>query len=103
MMRSSLWCIEAMLRACAVQLAHRAGGPVIATCRAESDKGIASRAGADEVLLVCEELVERIWALAVDGVRHVVEVAFAEGDAKLPIDFGVKRHLSLFANEEEQC
>ena len=32
--------------ACAVQLAHRAGARVIATCRAEIDKEIASRAGA---------------------------------------------------------
>jgi NADPH:quinone reductase len=62
--------------ACAVQLAHRAGGRVIATCRAESDKEIASRAGADEVLFTGENLVERIRALAPDGVHHVVEVAF---------------------------
>src|ERR1700687_1644858 len=46
--------------ACAVQLAHRAGARVIATCRAESDKEIVSRAGADEVLLTGEDLVERI-------------------------------------------
>src|SRR5580658_10124258 len=63
--------------ACAVQLAHRAGARVIATCRAESDKGIASRAGADEVVLTGGNLVERIRALAPDGVHHVVEVAFA--------------------------
>ncbi len=62
--------------ACAVQLAHRAGARVIATCRAESDKEIASRAGADEVLLTGEKLVERIRALAADGVHHIVEVAF---------------------------
>lgn len=62
--------------ACAVQLAHRAGARVIATCRAESDKQIASRAGADEVLLSDENLVKRIRALAPDGVHHVVEVAF---------------------------
>lgn len=62
--------------ACAVQLAHRAGARVIATCRAESDKQIASRAGADEVLLSDENLVKRIRALASDGVHHVVEVAF---------------------------
>lgn len=37
--------------ACAVQLAHRAGARVIATCRSESDREIGSRAGADEVLL----------------------------------------------------
>jgi len=62
--------------ACAVQLALRAGGRVIATCRAESDKEIALRAGADEVLLHGEHLAEQIRALAPDGVHHVVEVAF---------------------------
>src|SRR5579864_6570625 len=62
--------------ACAVQFAHQAGARVIATCRAESDKAIAARAGADEVLLTTENLVERIRALAPDGVDHIVEVAF---------------------------
>src|SRR5215831_5127427 len=63
--------------ACAVQLAHRAGARVIATCRSESDKEIASRAGADEVLLTDDTLVERVQRLAPDGVHHIVEVAFA--------------------------
>jgi NADPH:quinone reductase len=63
--------------ACAVQLAHQAGARVIATCRAESDKEIASRAGADEVLLTGERLSEEIQALAADGIHHIVEVAFA--------------------------
>src|ERR1700757_5063361 len=62
--------------ACAVQLAHQAGARVVATCRAESDKGIASPAGADEVLLTTGNLVERIRALVPDGVDHIVEVAF---------------------------
>jgi NADPH:quinone reductase len=62
--------------ACAVQLAHQAGARVIATCRAESDKGIASRAGADEALLTGDKLAERIRALIPDGVDHIVEVAF---------------------------
>lgn len=62
--------------ACAVQLAHRAGARVIATCRSESDKDIASRAGADEVLLTTGNLAERLRALAPDGVDHIVEVAF---------------------------
>ena len=62
--------------ACAVQLAHRAGARVIATCRTESDKEIASRAGADEVLLTTGNLAERIRAVAPDGVHHIVEVAF---------------------------
>ncbi len=63
--------------ACAVQLAHRAGARVIAACRAESDKEIASRARADEVVLTGGNLVERIRALAPNGVHHIVEVAFA--------------------------
>jgi len=62
--------------ACAVQLAHQAGARVIATCRAESDKEVASRAGAHEVLLTGGNLAERIRALAPNGVNHVVEVAF---------------------------
>ena len=72
--------------ACAVQLAHQGGARVIATCRAERDKEIASRAGADEVLPTGENLVERIRALAPDGVHHVVEVAFGaniESDMEL--------------------
>ena len=75
--------------ACAVQLAHRAGARVIATCRAESDKEIASRAGADEVLLTGETLVERIRPLAPDGVQHVIEVAFA---ANINTDVAVLTH-----------
>lgn len=62
---------------CAVQLAYRAGARVIATCRSKGDMIIASRAGADEVLLADEKLVERIKELAPDGVNHIVEVAFA--------------------------
>src|ERR1700741_2283316 len=62
--------------ACAVQLAHEAGARVIATCRTESDKEIAVRAGADEVLLTGEGLAKRVRALVPDGVHHIVEVAF---------------------------
>ena len=49
---------------------------MIATCRSESDEEIASRAGADEVLLTTGNLVERIRVIAPDGVHHIVEVAF---------------------------
>ena len=63
--------------ACAVQLAHRAGARVIATCRSEDDRAIASRAGADEVLLTGRDLAERVAKLAPNGVDHIVEVAFA--------------------------
>ena len=71
--------------ACAVQLAHQAGARVIASCRSESDKEIASRAGADEVLLIDERLVERILGLAPNGVDHIVEVAFG-ANIKLDVE-----------------
>jgi NADPH2:quinone reductase len=72
--------------ACAVQLAHQAGARVIATCRSEGNKEIASRAGADEVLLTGDKLAERIRALVPDGVDHIVEVAFG---ANIKTDTGV--------------
>src|SRR5262245_540459 len=71
--------------ACAVQLAHRAGARVIAPCRSERDKEIASRAGADEVLLTDGELVKRILSLAPQGIHHIVEVAFA-ANIKIDVD-----------------
>ena len=71
--------------ACAVQLAHRAGARVIASCRSESDTEIASRAGADEVLLIHERFVERILGLAPNGVDHIVEVAFG-ANIKLDVE-----------------
>jgi len=63
--------------ACAVQLAHRAGARVIATCRSEADKEVALRAGADEVFLTDEKLLEHIHGSSPQGVHHIVEVAFA--------------------------
>jgi NADPH2:quinone reductase len=63
--------------ACAVQLAHRAGASVIATCRTESDKDVASRAGADEVFLTDGNLVDNVRRAAPGGIDHIVEVAFA--------------------------
>jgi NADPH:quinone reductase len=71
--------------ACAVQLAHRAGARVIATCRSEGDRDIASRAGADEVLLADDTLTERIRAFAPNGIDHIVEVAFA-GNVAIDIE-----------------
>jgi NADPH2:quinone reductase len=72
--------------ACAVQLAHRAGARVIATCRSESDKEIASHAGADQVLLTDGTLADRIVSSAPEGVHHIVEVAFG---ANIKIDLDV--------------
>lgn len=62
--------------ATAIQLAHQAGARVIATVRRESDKEIAERMGADEVVLFGENLARQIKALAPEGVDHIVEVAF---------------------------
>jgi NADPH2:quinone reductase len=63
--------------ACAVRLAHHAGARVIATCRTESDREIASRAGADAVFLTGQSLATNIRGFAPKGVDHIVEVAFA--------------------------
>jgi len=63
--------------ACAVQLAHRAGARVIASCRVEADKEIALRAGADAVVLTGDSFAERVRKLAPNGIDHIVEVAFA--------------------------
>jgi NADPH:quinone reductase len=63
--------------ACAVQLAHRAGARVIATCRSETDKEVALDAGADAALLMEQGLAARIRQIAPTGVDHIVEVAFA--------------------------
>lgn len=61
---------------CAVQLAHYAGAFVIATVRAPHDKALVKSAGANEVVLTGDGVVERIQASASDGVDHIVEVAF---------------------------
>jgi NADPH2:quinone reductase len=61
---------------CAVQLALRAGALVIATVRSSQDESSVRLAGADEVLCTGEGLIDRVRAVAPDGVDHVVEVAF---------------------------
>jgi NADPH2:quinone reductase len=70
---------------CAVQLARRAGARVIATVRSSYDEEAASRAGAHAVTrtdgVSAAEVVDRIRALAPEGVNHVVEVAFDENIA----------------------
>ena len=64
---------------CAVGLARHGGAHVIATIRSERGATVADRAGAHEVVrtdgISAGEVVERIRALAPDGVHHVVEVA----------------------------
>jgi NADPH2:quinone reductase len=75
---------------CAVQLARRAGARVIATVRSDDDEGIASRAGAHEVVrtdgVPADEAISRIRKLAPDGVHHIVEVAF---DANIEMDVAI--------------
>jgi NADPH:quinone reductase len=72
--------------ACAVQLAHRAGARVIASCRSEADRQIASRAGADAVVLTGDGFAERVRAVAPNGIDHIVEVAFT---ANINADVGL--------------
>jgi NADPH2:quinone reductase len=71
---------------CAVALARHAGARVIATVRSAPDESIASKAGADEVLVNDQKLVARVRELAPQGVDHIVEVAFGaniEADVEL--------------------
>ncbi len=71
----------------AVALARHAGAVVICTVRSEPDKAVAEWAGAHHVIvtegLTADEVVERVLALAPDGVDHIVEVAF---EANISID-----------------
>ena len=61
---------------CAVALARHAGARVIGTLRSPSEEPAARTAGADEVVLNDQGLIDRVKALAPEGVDHVVEVAF---------------------------
>ena len=61
---------------CAVALARHAGARVIGTVRSPSEEPAGRTAGAHEVVLNDQGLIERVKALAPDGVDHVVELAF---------------------------
>jgi NADPH2:quinone reductase len=61
---------------CAVALARHAGARVIGTVRSSAEEPTARKAGAHEVVLNDQGLVERMKALAPEGVDHVVEVVF---------------------------
>lgn len=75
---------------CAIALARLAGARVLATVRSESGAAAATQAGAHEVVrtdgLSSEDVVDRLRALAPDGVDHIVEVAF---DANIAVDVQV--------------
>jgi NADPH2:quinone reductase len=71
---------------CAAALARHAGARVIGTVRLPAEEPVARTAGAHEVLLNDQGLVERMKALTPDGVDHIVEVAFgANIDADVEI------------------
>ena len=71
---------------CAAALARHAGARVIGTVRSSSEEPAARTAGAHEVVLNNQGLIERVKALAPEGVDHVVEVAFgANIDADIEV------------------
>lgn len=65
---------------CAVALARRGGAEVIATLRSDCDESVARQAGAQHIVntrgLGSAEITEKLKAHAVEGVDHIVEVAF---------------------------
>jgi NADPH:quinone reductase len=61
---------------CAVALARHGGARVIGTVRSLAEEPAARAAGAHDVVLNDQGLVERVKAVAPEGVDHVVEVAF---------------------------
>jgi len=61
---------------CAVALARHAGARVIGTVRSVSDQSTALKAGAHDVVVSDNMLIEHVRALAPEGIDHVVEVAF---------------------------
>jgi NADPH:quinone reductase len=61
---------------CAAALARHAGAHVIGTVRSSSEEPLARTAGAHEVIVNDQTLVERVKELAAEGVDHIVEVAF---------------------------
>ena len=61
---------------CAAALARHAGARVIGRLRSSAEEPAAREAGAHEVVLNDQGLLERVKTLAPDGVDHIVEVAF---------------------------
>ena len=71
---------------CAAALARHAGARVIGRLRSSAEEPAARKAGAHEVVLNDQGLLERVKTLAPDGVDHIVEVAFgANIDADVEI------------------
>lgn len=71
---------------CAVQLACFAGANVIGTGRTPAELEVAKKAGAQQVLMSDDRLLENLRDLAPGGIDHIIEVAFAaniENDVEL--------------------
>jgi NADPH2:quinone reductase len=84
---------------CAVALARHGGARVIGTVRLPAEEPTARAAGAHEVAFNDQGLVERIQALAPDGVDHIVEVAFgANIDADIEM-LKMGGSISVFATD----
>jgi NADPH2:quinone reductase len=71
---------------CAVALARHGGARVIGTVRSAAEEPTARAAGAHEVVLNDQGLLDRMKALAPEGVDHIVEVAFG---ANVDADVGM--------------
>ena len=87
---------------CALQLASRAGATVIAAVRATSDEAIARKAGARRVVTVDPDLVQRVRALAPNGVNHIVEVAFGANIATDLELLAVHGSIATYATDMDQ-
>jgi NADPH2:quinone reductase len=87
---------------CALQLASRAGATVIAAVRATSDEAIARKAGAHHVVTVGPDLVQRVRALAPNGVNHIVEVAFGANIATDLELLAVHGSIATYATDMDQ-
>jgi NADPH:quinone reductase len=85
---------------CAVQLARRGGALVIATVRSSPDEAVALEAGADHVLRPGADFIDRVRALAPDGVHHIVEVAFAANIATDLELLAVRGSVATYATDE---
>lgn len=85
---------------CAVQLARRAGAQVIGTVRSSSDEESARNAGAHEVLVNDREFVSRLKGIGLNGIDHIVEVAFGanlEADLEL---LNVNGSIAVYATDK---
>ena len=75
---------------------------MIAAVRATSDDAIARNAGAHHVVHVGPDLVQRVRALAPNGVNHIVEVAFGANIATDLELLAVHGSIATYATDVDQ-